>query len=110
MLYVNTKNPKTFGLLLFKNEVHKSNTVCRALITNILSYVVTLVLLRRSSETEAMISPSDVEIKGEEDMPQLLAKIVQQICQNLPLFSPCVLTAPESQHHQHKQNFVGGIL
>lgn len=106
------KNPWTFALLWLKNEMHtwglyKSNTAYRTLTTNIVCYAMTLVLLRRSFETEAMISPSDVETKGE-DLPQISTKIVQQICQNLPHFPPCVLTVPESQNHWHKQNLVGG--
>lgn len=37
-------------------------------------------IIKKSFETEAIISPSDVETKGEEDLPQIMAKIVQQIC------------------------------
>lgn len=72
--------------------MYTSSTAYRALITKIVSYLMTLVLLRKSFETEAVISPSDVETKGEdeEDLPQVSENIVQQICQNLPVFPMCV--------------------
>ena len=53
----------------------------------------TLVLLRSSFETEAMISPSYIEAKGEaEHLPQVLAKITHQIYLYLCVLPPCVLT------------------